>query len=34
MANQANLQTARNAFAVFGRGDLPALLNLMTDDVE
>jgi ketosteroid isomerase-like protein len=32
--SEANVRTVQEAYAAFGRGDIPALLNLLTDDVE
>jgi hypothetical protein len=34
MSEADNTQTAKDAYAAFGRGDIPALLGLMTDDIE
>ena len=34
MSEQANIQTAQNGYAAFGRGDIPAILELLTDDIE
>jgi hypothetical protein len=34
MSEQANLQVVQEAYAAFGRGDLPGLLNLLTEDVD
>jgi uncharacterized protein len=34
MGDQENLQTVQQAHKAFVQGDLPALLNLVTDDVE
>lgn len=33
MAEQQNLQLIRDAYAAFGRGDIEAVLNALTDDV-
>jgi uncharacterized protein len=34
MSEQANIQTAQNGYAAFGRGDIPAILELLSDDIE
>jgi ketosteroid isomerase-like protein len=34
MNDQENLQTIHEVYAAFGRGDVPAVLNLLTEDVE
>lgn len=34
MTEQENTRRVQEAFAAFGRGDIPALLNALTDDVE
>jgi ketosteroid isomerase-like protein len=34
MPEQENTQTAKDAYAAFGRGDIPAVLDVMTDDIE
>ncbi len=34
MSEQDNLQTVQRAYKAFIEGDLPAILNLVTDDVE
>jgi len=34
MSEQENTQTAKDAYAAFGRGDIPAVLEVMTDDIE
>jgi len=34
MAEQENVQQAKDAYAEFTRGDIPAVLDSMTDDVE
>jgi ketosteroid isomerase-like protein len=33
MSEQDNVQTVRTAYAAFKRGDIPALLNLLAEDV-
>src|SRR3954451_23393565 len=33
MANQDNTQLVQEAYATFGRGDIPALLDMMTEDI-
>ena len=33
MADTANVQIVKDAYASFERGDIPALLNMLTDDV-
>jgi uncharacterized protein len=33
MAEQENIQLAQEAYAAFGRGDLPALADAMADDI-
>jgi ketosteroid isomerase-like protein len=32
--SEENVRTVQDAYAAFGRGDIPALLTLLTDDVE
>ena len=34
MSEQENTQTAKDTYAAFGRGDIPAVLGVMTDDIE
>ena len=34
MTDQANTQLAQDAYAAFGRGDMPALAEVMADDIE
>ena len=34
MNDQDNLKTIHDVYAAFGRGDVPAVLNLLTEDVE
>jgi len=34
MSVEENVQTAKEGYAAFGRGDMPAILELLTDDVE
>ena len=34
MSDQTNVEAVQQGYAAFGRGDIPALLSLMTDDVE
>ncbi len=34
MGEQTNADVAQQTYAAFGRGDIPALLELLTDDVE
>ncbi len=34
MSVEENVQTAKEGYAAFGRGDLPAILELLTDDIE
>jgi ketosteroid isomerase-like protein len=34
MNEQQNTQTVQNGYALFGKGDIPGLLKLYTDDVE
>jgi uncharacterized protein len=34
MVEQDNVQTIQDAYAAFGRGDIPALLNLLSDNVD
>jgi len=34
MSDQTNVDVVQQAYATFGRGDIPALLSLLTDDVE
>ena len=34
LSEQANIQTAKGAYEAFGRGDIPAVLEVMTDDIE
>jgi uncharacterized protein len=34
MSEAENTQTAKDAYAAFGRGDIPAVLGVMTDDIE
>jgi len=34
MAEQENVQTVKEAYAAFERGDIPSLLNLVSEDVE
>jgi hypothetical protein len=34
MSDQQNVQTVQDAYAAFGRGDIQAILNRLTDDVE
>jgi ketosteroid isomerase-like protein len=31
---EENVQTAKEGYAAFGRGDVPAILELLTDDIE
>ena len=33
MSEQENIQAAKDAYAAFGRGDMPALAGAMTDDI-
>jgi ketosteroid isomerase-like protein len=33
MAEQENVKTVQEAYAAFGRGDIPALLDLLSEDV-
>lgn len=33
-SEQANVQTVQQAYAAFGRGDIPAVLGMLSDDVE
>lgn len=33
MSEEQNIQTVKEAYAAFGRGDVPAILALLTDDV-
>ena len=33
MANQDNTQLVQEGYATFGRGDIPALLDMMTEDI-
>jgi uncharacterized protein len=34
MSVEENVQTAKQGYAAFGRGDVPAILELLTDDIE
>jgi ketosteroid isomerase-like protein len=34
MSAEENVQTAKEGYAAFGRGDVPAILELLTDDIE
>jgi ketosteroid isomerase-like protein len=34
MSAQENVQVVQRAYAAFSRGDIPALLNTLTEDVE
>ena len=34
MSEAENTQIAKDAYAAFGRGDIPAVLGVMTDDIE
>jgi len=34
MSVEENVQTAKDGYTAFGRGDIPAILELLTDDVE
>ena len=34
MSGEQNIQVVQSAYSAFGRGDIPALLELMTDDIE
>ena len=34
MSTQDNLMIAQSIYAAFGQGDIPAILNVLTDDVE
>jgi hypothetical protein len=34
MSAEENVQTAQAGYAAFGRGDVPAILELLTDDIE
>ncbi len=34
MLEQENTQRVKDAYAAFGRGDMPALLAALTDDIE
>ena len=34
MDDQKNVQVVQNAYAAFGRGDIDALLGLLTDDID
>jgi uncharacterized protein len=34
MSEQRNLEIVRGVYEAFGRGDLPAIINLMADDVD
>jgi ketosteroid isomerase-like protein len=34
MSAEENTQTAKDGYAAFGRGDVPAILELLTDDIE
>jgi ketosteroid isomerase-like protein len=34
MAEAENTQTAKDAYAAFGRGDIPAVIAVMADDIE
>ena len=34
MSVEENVQTAQEGYAAFGRGDVPAILELLTDDIE
>jgi ketosteroid isomerase-like protein len=34
MSDQTNLDVVQQAYAAFGQGDIPALLEFLTDDVE
>jgi ketosteroid isomerase-like protein len=34
VSEQANIETAQAGYAAFGRGDLPAILELLADDIE
>jgi ketosteroid isomerase-like protein len=34
VSEQANIETAQAGYAAFGRGDVPAILELLTDDIE
>ena len=34
MSEQENVQVVQEAYAAFKRGDIPSLLNMLTDDVE
>lgn len=33
MVEQENVQVVQQAFAAFGRGDIPSVLNMLTDDI-
>ncbi len=34
MSAEENVKTAQEGYAAFGRGDVPAILELLTDDIE
>jgi uncharacterized protein len=34
MSAEENVETAKEGYAAFGRGDVPAILELLTDDIE
>jgi hypothetical protein len=34
MSAEENVKTAQQGYAAFGRGDVPAILELLTDDIE
>jgi ketosteroid isomerase-like protein len=34
MSAEENTQTAKDGYAAFGRGDVPAILELLTDGIE
>ena len=34
MSEQTNVEVVHQAYAAFGRGDIPAVLSALTDDVE
>jgi hypothetical protein len=34
MSAEENVKTVQEGYAAFGRGDVPAILELLTDDIE
>ncbi len=34
MSDQTNVDVVQQAYVAFGRGDIPAVLSFLTDDIE